>query len=109
MCDLEQAAALGLDESSLRLYRWDIAAQEWRLAGRMSNLDGSSGQEVLGPPTDVLGDWGYDPGYDVWANVDHASVYTIAGQPIPEPASLLTVLGGLLLLRRRRPRAAARV
>jgi hypothetical protein len=94
--------AVTVEESQLRLYRFDDGLDRWVLAGLASNINQSSGQFVAGAPTDVLGDWGVHVEMDrVWANIDHASVYAIA--TIPEPATLaLLALGGLALIRRRR-------
>ncbi|MFB3892803.1 MAG: choice-of-anchor tandem repeat NxxGxxAF-containing protein [Phycisphaerae bacterium] len=85
-------AALSLDEASLRLY-WDNAGV-WVLAGRQSNLDQTTGAFVAGAPTAVLGDWGIDLGANyVWANVDHASTFAVAG--VPEPATLALAAMGV--------------
>ncbi len=104
--DSELLAARGIEADSLRLYWWDASAGEWRLAGNASNLTDNSGDPSytgfgLGPATDVLGDWGVNMDEDhVWANIDHASTYALAG--IPEPATLsLLALGGLAVIRRR--------
>ena len=96
-----EVAALGIDEATLRAYWWDAGGSQWLLAGRNSNIDQTTGQFVAGAPTGVLGDWGVDVAGDyVWANIDHASTYGVAG--IPEPASAAVLLVGLLLLLRRR-------
>ncbi len=103
--DPAEVAALGLDESTLRLYWYDDAAAQWVLAGRNSNIDDSTGEFVAGLPTDVLGDWGLDMAGDyVWANIDHASAFGIAGTPEPTAVALLALGSGLLLRRRRRSR-----
>jgi hypothetical protein len=79
----------GLTESSLRLNWWDEGQGQWVLAGRSGNNDNTSGQFVLGSPTEILGDWGVDTVADcVWANIDHASTYSVAGNAVPEPASI---------------------
>jgi len=102
--DPDEVAALGLDESTLRLYWYDDATAQWLLAGRNANYDDSTGQFVAGPPTDVPGDWGLDMAGDyVWANIDHASIFAIAGVPEPTAMALLA-LGAAVLLRRRRRR-----
>ncbi len=98
---------LGYDPESCRLYVWNIINTEWQLAGKWSNTNASSGNFIEGPPTNVLGDWGVDiDHYMVWANVDHASTYAVAGAPEPATLSLLVLGGGLALIGRRRMRKA---
>ena len=99
------------DPTTLAGYYWNDDV--WELWGRASNIDQSMGEFVLGEPTDILGDWGINLGaYYIWANVDHASTFCIAGTPlvtddpdgvVPEPATLtMLALGGLAALRRKR-------
>jgi uncharacterized membrane protein len=99
--DEAEVLAAGIDESTLRLYWFDEDAGEWALAGRTSNHDQTTGSLVMGPATNLLGDWGVDTqANNVWANIDHASVYAISG--VPEPISLMLLgAGGLWLTRRR--------
>ncbi len=100
--DPTEVAALGLDEATLRLY-WDNAGT-WVLAGRQSNINQMIGEFVAGAPTPQLGDWGIDIGGNyVWANVDHASTFAMAGVPVPEPGTIALLSVGILgLIRRRR-------
>jgi len=99
--DESELSAKGVDEATLRLYWHDESIDEWLLAGRVSNLDQSSGEFVAGAATGVLGDWGLDAtSNQVWANIDHASTYAIAG--IPEPATLTLLAVGALWFTRRR-------
>ena len=100
--DPVEVAQAGLLEASLRLHWWDEGSSAWSLAGRSSNIDDSTGQFVAGVPTDVLGDWGVNtPGDYVWANIDHASTYGLAGDAIPEQGTLLLLGLGLGVLSRR--------
>jgi len=93
-------------EWTLRLYWYDDLLSQWVLAGNNSNLTWNpAAQFVLGAPTDVLGDWGLDmvDNY-VWANIDHASTYSMGGQPnVPAPgAVVLGILGvGVIAATRR--------
>ncbi len=104
----DEAAVLAadIDESTLRLYWFDEDAGEWALAGRTSNIDQTTGSLVMGPATNLLGDWGVDSvANNVWANIDHASVYAISG--VPEPISLMLLsTAGLWLTRRTGIRAS---
>ena len=70
-------------EGTLRLYWYDDARGQWRLAGNQSNVTRNrAARFVRGAATGTLGDWGIDvDGNYVWANVDHASVYGMAGRP----------------------------
>ena len=103
-----ELAAAGLAEQDLRLYWLDTASGEWVLAGNEANWGKNPDAAfVLGAPTGNLGDWGVDPdGNTVWANIDHASTYSVLAVPaVPEPASLglLTLAAaGALAARRRR-------
>lgn len=96
----------GVPEDSLRLYWYDEIGLEWLLAGNTSNIqDNPAAAFVMGDPTDVLGDWGLNMADNyVWANVDHASDFGIAGVPEPGTMALLG-LGAMGLLARRRRRS----
>jgi len=102
--DPVEIASAGIVEDSLRLHWWDEGLNSWSLAGRYSNNDNTMGQFVIGAPTSTLGDWGIDmAGNYVWANIDHASTYSLAGEVIPEPTMIsLVALSGLLMLRRKK-------
>jgi probable HAF family extracellular repeat protein len=92
---------LGVDEGTIGLYVFEGAT--WGLAGRNTNLDDTTGQFVLGPPTDAKGDWGVDLNcHYVWANLDHASLYGMAGTPEPATLALLSLGAAALLCKRRR-------
>jgi len=101
----DEIDAASLDETDLRLYWLDESTGNWLLAGDQANLvKNPDAMFVLDAPTANLGDWGVDTVNNiVWANIDHASVYSIATVPeVPEPATLgLVALGALALLRRR--------
>ena len=100
--DPAEVDALELDEESLRLYWWDEETDEWLLAGNASNLADNSDDPdytgfVLGEPTDVLGDWGVDFAHRVvWANLDHASAFSVAS--VPEPGAAVLGLTGCVML-----------
>ncbi len=89
----------GIDEATFRLYWYDTSTSQWLLAGRNSNNTQITGSFVLGTPTGILGDWGIDMGNNyVWANIDHASTYGMAGVPEPSvPALSPSILGALAL------------
>jgi hypothetical protein len=104
-----------VDASTLRLYWFDGAQGIWRLAGNDSNLSDNSTSPgyhgfVLGAPTGVLGDWGLDLADQyVWANVDHASTFGMAGTVLPEPSTLALIsVGAIGVLGWKRRRRKAR-
>jgi len=99
-CPPDAVQELNIDEDTIGIYLFNGGV--WGLAGRNTNTDQTSGEFVLGPPTGVKGDWGVDPAcHFAWANVDHASTYTLSGTP--EPATLaLVALGAAAIVRRRR-------
>ena len=100
--DPAEMAAKGIDEQTLCLYVYDEDSGLWGLAGRHTNNDPSQGAWVLGEPTGQVGDWGVNVDADfAWANIDHASIYAVAGLPEPGTIALLA-LGGLALLRPKR-------
>ena len=98
-------------EESLRLYWYNDLLSQWVLAGNDSNLTWNpAAQFVLGAPTDVLGDWGLNMADNyVWANIDHASTYSMGGEArVPEPAALISLVTGLALLGANRVRTVSR-
>jgi hypothetical protein len=116
--DPAELAAGGIDEGSLLLYWWydendnrtfwwTAPPNTWRVAGNEGNLADNSADPdylgfVLGAPTDTLGDWGRNEAENyVWANVDHASAFGMAGVPEPLALSLLAVGGAAVLAARR--------
>ncbi len=105
--DEAQLAAIGIIESTMRLYYYDSGAGTWDLAGGPTNVTSSAGSFVVGGPTTILGDWGLNMAENyVWANVDHNSPYGPGGAT-PEPATLALFglgLAGLAVRRRRKER-----
>lgn len=83
---------------SLRMFFFDQTSGQFDLAGT-NNMG-------LASPTNALGDYGVNIIGDkvqVWTNINHASTYVVAGEVVPEPASLaLLSICSVALLRRRR-------
>ncbi len=63
-------------------------------------------REIRAKDTSVLGQHGYDPSNNyAWAVVDRASDFAVGADVVPEPSTLVLLLGlgcGMFLLRRRR-------
>lgn len=91
-----QLATAGItSEDDLRMYYWEDGSSQWADAG--------DGAFFTGAPQGGLGDFGVNLADNyVWANVDHASYWTIAQIPEPTTLALLTLAGAATLRRRRR-------
>lgn len=84
---------------SLRMFLFEPGANQFTQAG--------TNDMGLSAPTNTLGDFGvniFGDTVQVWTNINHASTYVVAGEVIPEPATIALLLPGLvMLIQRRRP------
>jgi probable HAF family extracellular repeat protein len=104
--DPVELAAKGIEESSLRLYWFDHDLQVpgatealWYLGGTTAEGDCGAGTDMgnVVPNANLfgVGCCGINTAEDyVWANITHGSPYTLAGAPIPEPATLALLAAG---------------
>lgn len=107
----DEDVPIGFDEADLRIYTFDVPADQW-IEAVLGNSDGGLGatfhpgsydayQASLGGGPPMPGAFGVDvDGNRLWAVLDHASLFGTGA--IPEPASVLVLaLGAALVLRRR--------
>ncbi|NQU23083.1 MAG: PEP-CTERM sorting domain-containing protein [Candidatus Nealsonbacteria bacterium] len=92
--DAQEIELLGMDETSLRPYRWDEDTAKWILGG--TTTDGLAGMsefidDLHSDYHDYgLGFCGLNVSEDLlWINVNHASTYGVGGVGVPEPSPLL--------------------